>query len=56
VLQALTQAQREPARSRDLVAELLSALRVDGLIRADVSSENVDRLRHALASPGWYLP
>lgn len=55
VLQALTRAQREPVRSRDLVAELLSALRVDGLIGADVSSENVDRLKRALASAGWYL-
>ena len=55
VLQALTRAQREPVRSRDLVAELLSALRVDGPIGADVSSENVDRLKRALASAGWYL-
>lgn len=55
MLQALTRAQREPARSRDLVAELLSALRVEGLIGTDVSSENVDRLKRALASAGWYL-
>jgi len=28
---------------------------VDGPIGADVSSENVDRLKRALASAGWYL-
>ncbi|MDE9364741.1 abortive infection family protein [Luteipulveratus sp. YIM 133132] len=55
VLKALGTARREPARARDLVDELLSALRVAGMVGGEASGENVDRLRRALASAGWYL-
>ena len=55
VLTALRTAQREPTRARTLVDELLSTLRVAGLIGEEASGENVDRLKRALASSGWYL-
>ena len=55
VLRALRQAQRHPARARDLVEELLSALRTAGLIGGDAAGEDVDRLKRALGSAGWYL-
>jgi len=55
VLQGLRAVQRQPARARDLVEELLSALRVAGLIGGVASGDDVDRLRRALASAGWYL-
>ena len=44
VLQALRIAQREPARARHLVDELLSALRVAGLIGSDAAGEDVESL------------
>lgn len=55
VLQALNAAQRRPARARDLVEELLSSLRTAGLLGVDASGEDVDRLKRALHSAGWYL-
>lgn len=55
VLQALRAARREPARARSLVEELLSALRVAGLIGGEAAGDDVDRLKRALGSAGWYL-
>lgn len=55
MLTVLRTAQREPTRARTLVDELLSTLRVAGLIGEEASGENVDRLKRALASSGWYL-
>lgn len=55
VLQGLNLAKRQPARARELLEGLLSLLRVNGLIGAGVVGEDVDRLRRALGSAGWYL-
>lgn len=55
VLHALNEAQRRPARARKLVEELLSSLRTAGLLGVDASGEDVDRLKRALHSAGWYL-
>lgn len=55
VLQGLTQARRQPARARDLVDGLLSLLRVAGLIGVDAAGDDVDRMKRALGSAGWYL-
>lgn len=55
VLKGLKGAQRRPARARDLVEELLSALRTGGLIGGDAAGEDVNRLKRALGSAGWYL-
>lgn len=55
VLQALREAQRRPARARDLVEELLSAFRTANLVGAEAAGEDVDRLKRALGSAGWFL-
>lgn len=55
VLRAFGAARAEPARARKLIEGLLSALRLDGLVGDGASGDNVDRLRRALGSAGWYL-
>jgi len=55
VLRAFTASRAEPARARKLVDGLLGSLRLAGLVGADVDGEDVDRLRRALGSAGWYL-
>lgn len=55
VLRGLRTAQKRPDRARDLVEGLLSALRTEALVGGDASGEDVDRLRRALGSAGWYL-
>lgn len=55
VLRALTEAMRQPARARDLLASVLSILRTAGLIGTSETSPDIDRLKRALASSGWYL-
>lgn len=55
ILQGLALAQRQPARARDLLDALLSLLRVNALIGPSASGEDVDRLKRALSSAGWYL-
>lgn len=55
VLEGLTRAKRQPARAKELLNGLLSALRGAGLIGDDASGADVDRLKRALASSGWYL-
>lgn len=55
VLRGLTLAKRQPARARDLVEAVLSTLRGAGLVGGNAAGEDVDRLRRALGSAGWYL-
>ena len=55
VLRAFTAALAEPARARKLVDGLLGSLRLAGLVGASVGGVDVDRLRCALGSAGWYL-
>lgn len=55
VLRAFAVARKEPARARKLIDGLLSALRLANLIGEGVGGEDVDRLRRALGSAGWYL-
>ncbi|MBD3781620.1 MAG: abortive infection family protein [Micrococcales bacterium] len=55
VLRGLQEAQRRPSRARELVEELLSALRTAGLVGQDATGADVDRLKRALGSAGWYL-
>lgn len=55
ILQCLSQARRQPARAKELFDAVLSTLRTSGLIGASSTGEDVDRLKRALASTGWYL-
>lgn len=55
VLQAFAAARAHPARARQMVDDLLGTLRLASLIGDGAGGEDVDRLRRALASAGWYL-
>src|SRR5699024_7162852 len=53
--QGLALAKRQPARAQDLLDGLLSLLRVNALIGPTATGHDVDRLKRALPSAGWYL-
>ncbi|GAB3438969.1 abortive infection family protein [Phycicoccus ginsengisoli] len=55
VLRAFREAEKRPARGRDLLEGLLSALRVAGLVGTGDRSEAENTLRRALGGSGWYL-
>jgi hypothetical protein len=55
VLKAFREAERRPARGRDLLEGLLSALRVAGLVGTGDRSPAENTLRRALGGSGWFL-